>query len=361
MANENQRIEQAYVLAKERYGELGVDADRAIRQLAAIPISLHCWQGDDVGGFENTGDELGGGLAVTGNYPGKARTPDELRADFDMALSVIPGPSSLESARQLCRDRWAAGGAQRAGAGSFSGLDRLGPGAAARHGLQSDLFRPPQGRRRLHAGASGRGDPPVLDRPRHRLPPDRRGDRQGTADAVRHQRLDPGRLQGHAGRPTRSSARLPESWTPSSPSRSIPSTTWMPSRASCSASARRVTWSVRTSSTWATPSADQKLLCLDAGHFHPTEVISDKISSVLLYLDEILLHVSRGVRWDSDHVVTLTDELRAIAQEIVRDDHLAASPHRAGFLRRQHQSGGRLGDRHTLHDQGAADGAAGAD
>jgi L-rhamnose isomerase len=85
------QVNQAYRLAKERYAALGVDTDKALKQLAGIPVSIHCWQGDDVGGFENAGEALGGGLAVTGNYPGKARTPDELRADFEAALSVIPG------------------------------------------------------------------------------------------------------------------------------------------------------------------------------------------------------------------------------------------------------------------------------
>src|SRR6478672_12136680 len=83
--------ERAYAVARERYAALGVDADVAIQRLAGIAISLHCWQGDDVGGFENAGQELGGGLAVTGNYPGKARTADELRADAAKAFSLIPG------------------------------------------------------------------------------------------------------------------------------------------------------------------------------------------------------------------------------------------------------------------------------
>ena len=86
------QIEQAYRLAKERYAAVGVDTDQALKQLAGIPVSIHCWQGDDVGGFENAGQELGGGLAVTGNYPGKARTAQELRSDFEKALSVLPGP-----------------------------------------------------------------------------------------------------------------------------------------------------------------------------------------------------------------------------------------------------------------------------
>src|SRR5580658_6907543 len=85
------RVEQSYSLAKERYAALGVDTDKALKKLAAVPISLHCWQGDDVGGFENFGGELGGGLAVTGNYPGKARMPEELRGDAEQALALIPG------------------------------------------------------------------------------------------------------------------------------------------------------------------------------------------------------------------------------------------------------------------------------
>src|SRR5215831_1103398 len=83
--------ERAYALARERYAEIGVDTNAALAALAGIPVSLHCWQGDDVGGFEGNGEDIGGGLAVTGNYPGKARTPDELRHDADKALSLIPG------------------------------------------------------------------------------------------------------------------------------------------------------------------------------------------------------------------------------------------------------------------------------
>ena len=87
----SKNLERAYQLARERYAQLGVDTDKALDQLAALPISIHCWQGDDVGGFERAGQELGGGLAVTGNYPGKARTPEELRRDFEQAISLIPG------------------------------------------------------------------------------------------------------------------------------------------------------------------------------------------------------------------------------------------------------------------------------
>src|SRR5690242_504325 len=95
MPSKPNRTQSAFKLAKERYAELNVNVERALQNLADIPISLHCWQGDDVAGFENAGSALGGGLAVTGNYPGKARTPDELRADLEMALSLIPGKHRL--------------------------------------------------------------------------------------------------------------------------------------------------------------------------------------------------------------------------------------------------------------------------
>src|SRR3989337_3214851 len=95
MSTNETTVKSAYAAARERYAALGVDTDAALKRLAAIPISLHCWQGDDVGGFENAGEELGGGLAVTGNYPGKARTPVELRSDLNQALSLIPGSHRL--------------------------------------------------------------------------------------------------------------------------------------------------------------------------------------------------------------------------------------------------------------------------
>ncbi len=92
---QDEQIRQAYELARQRFAELGVSTEDALAKLADVPISLHCWQGDDVGGFESTGEEIGGGLAVTGNYPGKARTPDELRQDLEQAYSLIPGRHRL--------------------------------------------------------------------------------------------------------------------------------------------------------------------------------------------------------------------------------------------------------------------------
>ena len=178
------------------------DSDAA--PLAAVPISLHCWQGDDVEGFEKFGTGLGGGLAATGNYPGKAKTPDELRSDAALALSLIPGTHRFNL---------------HASYGEFGGKTRrsrrdrprtLSPAGStgrSRWASASTSTRPTsRTRRRRTASRSSHprhGDPPVLDRSRHRLPARRRGDGQGARQAVRHQPLDPRRHEGHADRSRR--------------------------------------------------------------------------------------------------------------------------------------------------------------
>ena len=324
MTSPGRNIERAFASAKDQYAEWGVDVDRPSTRLATIAISLHCWQGDDVGGFENTGQELGGGLAVTGRLSRQgSRTADELRSDLDKTLALLPGSHRLNlhasyaetGGHKVERDALEP---EHFRAGS------TGQVQAYRHGLQPDLFRSPPGSRRLHPGPS-----PIkavrqfwID---HGIACRRIGAAIGKAlrISVRDQRLDPRRLQGYAHRPQ----------GPAPASRRIArrdlrraarprGTSATPSRASCSDSARRATSSARTSFTSAMPCRARSSLCLDTGHYHPTELVSDKISAVLMYLDEILLHVSRGVRWDSDHVVVLSDELEAIAQELVRGDYL---------------------------------------
>ena len=324
MAIATRQVEHAFEAARERYAELGVDVERALERLARIPISLHCWQGDDVGGFEDTGEAIGGGLAVTGNYPGKARTADELRADLDKALSLIPGTPPAQPPRQLRRDRRQAGRARRARARALPRLDRLGQGQAdwgwTSTPPTSPTPRPPTACTLAHPDPGIREfwiDHGIACRQ------DRRGDRRGAGHALRHQRLDPRRLRRT--RPSIAGARA-SGW----PSRSTPSS---PSRSTRGYNLDAVEGKLfgLGSESYVVGSHEfylgyavtrKKLLCLDAGHFHPTEVISDKISAVLTCLDEILLHVSRGVRWDSDHVVTLPTSSQAIAQEIVRGDYL---------------------------------------
>jgi L-rhamnose isomerase len=314
--------DHAYELARERYLALGVDPDTALVRLAAIPISLHCWQGDDVGGFENTGEEIGGGLAVTGNYPGKARTPDELRADVKAALSLIPGRHRFNlhacyaetGGRKVERTdlvpehfaRWVDWAkANKVGLDfnptyfahpkAVSGFTLAHPDEAIRrfwvqHGIVC---------RRIGA-YFGRelGTPCVtnvwIPDGYKDLPVDRKAPRERLARSLDELFVEPLDLRYNR------DAVEPKLFGIGSESYVVGSHEFYLGYAA----------------------TRKKLLCLDAGHFHPTEGIADKISSCLMYLDELLLHVSRGVRWDSDHVVLLTDDLQAIAQEVVRGEFL---------------------------------------
>lgn len=322
MSSAQEKWNRAITLAREQYAEWGVDVDAALERLDSVAISLHCWQGDDVGGFENTGQAIGGGLAVTGNYPGKARTPDELRMDLEKALSLLPGSHRLNlhaiyaetGGRKVERDaleanhfeRWIDWARSRRIGMDFNPTYFAHPLAASGFTLaHADpsirQFWIDHGIACRHIGAAigkalgspcvtnvwipdGSKDTPIdRKRPRERL--------TAALDAIFAEPFDPkynrdaveGKLFGIGS----------ESYVVGSHEFYLG---YAVSR--------------------------QKLLCLDAGHYHPTEVVSDKISAVLMQLDEILLHVSRGVRWDSDHVVVLSDELEAIAQELVRGDYL---------------------------------------
>ncbi len=316
------QINDAYTLARERYAGLGVDTDRALATLSDISISLHCWQGDDVGGFEAPGGELTGGIAATGNYPGKARTADELRRDLDLTYGLIPGKHRLNlhaiyaetGGRKVERDALQpehfAGWADWAKANGH-GLDfnpTLFSHPMAATGMTLASYD--AGVRKFwvdHCIACrkigehfGRvlGDPCVtniwIPDGSKDIPVDRKTPREllkGSLDAILAEKVDrrfnldavEGKLFGLGA----------ESYTVGSAEFYL---------------GYAVT--------------NKVLLCLDSGHFHPTETISDKISAALVYLDEILLHVSRGVRWDSDHVVILSDDLQAIMQEVVRGDYV---------------------------------------
>ena len=168
-------VEKSYALAKERYAELGVDADAAMNRLQDVAISMHCWQGDDVGGFESAGGLSGGGIMATGNYPGRARNADELRADAAKALSLIPGKHRFSLHAIYLEHGGKQGRAERGSPGAFPALDGLGGRVGHRPGLQPHVLLASEGGRRLHAGPSRRGHPPLLGRARHRLPQDRRG------------------------------------------------------------------------------------------------------------------------------------------------------------------------------------------
>lgn len=311
------RIEKAHQLATQRYAELGVDTEKARQQLARIAISVHCWQGDDVGGFENAGQALGDGLAVTGNYPGKARTADELRQDFEMAIGLVPGRHRFNlhasyaemGSRRVDRDalsveqfkNWIAWAKARKFGLDFNqtyfshprverGCTLTSPDKGVRrfwieHGIRCREIGAAMGKALGSPCLTNLWIPDGMKD----TPADRRGPRErllASLDAIFEKKLD--RKHNVDAVEPKLFGIGAESFTPGSHEFYL-----------------------------GYAATRQVLLTLDAGHYHPTEGIADKISSVLCYLPEIALHVSRGVRWDSDHVVTLTDDLEAIAQEIV--------------------------------------------
>jgi L-rhamnose isomerase len=309
-------IETAYQLAKDRFAQQGIDTDAVLTVLDAIPISIQCWQGDDVLGFENSGGKLTGGIQTSGNYPGRARNAQELRADLEQALALIPGKKRvnlhaiyLEAEQAVERDAIQPAHFQRwvewAQANDLSldfnptcfshpksaqNLTLSHPDAAIRqfwidHCIASRKISEHFGRELNSPAIMNLWIPDgYKDQPIDRMAPRQRlmaalDEILGSAQGAHHKVAVEGKLFGIGA----------ESYT------------------------------VGSNEFYMAYAATRKtLLCLDAGHFHPTENVADKISTALCYLDEILLHVSRPVRWDSDHVVLLDDPTIAIAQEIVR-------------------------------------------
>ena len=192
------RIVEGYEYAKEVYGELGVDVDAAVALADGIPISLHSWQGDDLIGFDGAG-ELTGGIAATGNYPGRARSAVELRADLEKAMSLIPGEKTGQPSLLPRRDRRDAGRPRRLYRGTFPGLARLGEDPEARPGFQPDLLLPSEDGRQLLPDQPGQGHEELLDRARPALPRDRRGVRKGPGKPLHREFLDARRIQGCPG------------------------------------------------------------------------------------------------------------------------------------------------------------------
>jgi L-rhamnose isomerase len=322
MTSSESQIQSAYGLAKERYAVLGVDTEKALAALEKVSISLHCWQGDDVGGFENPGGELTGGIAATGNYPGKARTADELRRDLDVVYNLIPGTHRLNLHAIYAET----GGkkVERTNLRPEHFSTWLDWAKANQHGLDFNptCFSHPKaadGFTLSHRDAAIRqfwiehciasrkigeyfgrelGTPAVtniwIPDGFKDTPVDRQSPRKllcDSLDAILAEKIDP-RYNLDSVEPKLFGI----------------------------GSESYVTGSMEFYTAYAV--SRKVLLTLDAGHFHPTETIADKISSLLIYLDQLLLHVSRGVRWDSDHVVTFNDDLQAIAQEVVRNDAL---------------------------------------
>ncbi len=322
MPDRDTAVERAYALARDRYAELGVDTEAALARLAAVPLSLHCWQGDDVGGFENAGAELGGGLAVTGSYPGKATDPDELRADLDKALALIPGRHRLN-----LHASYAETGGRKVGRDELAPEHFAGWLAWARERRLGLDFNPTFFAHPLAAGGFTLAHPDEAVR------------RFWVAHGIACRRIG-AHFGRELGTPCVTNVWIPDGYKDTPADRKAPRERLRRSLDEVFAEAidpRHNLDAVEPklfglgSESYVVGSHEfylgyaitrRKLLCLDAGHFHPTESIADKISAVLTWTEGLLLHVSRGVRWDSDHVVTLTDELRAMMEEVVRGDYL---------------------------------------
>jgi L-rhamnose isomerase len=316
-------MEQSYQSAREQYAAYGVDTEAALAALAAIPLSIHCWQGDDVGGFEKPEAVLtGGGIQVTGNYPGKARTPAELRADMAKALSLIPGRHRVNL---------------HASYGEFGGKnvdrDQVEPAHfqgwvswAREHGLgldfNSTFFSHPKAN---EGWTLSHRDPAI---------------RAFWVEHAKRCRAITAFMGREVGSPCIHNLWIPDGC------KDTPADRWTPRRLlresldevySTSYPAAEMKDAVESklfgigSESYVVGNhefylayaiANAKIVCLDMGHFHPTESIADKISAVLQFADELLLHLSRGVRWDSDHVTIMSDEVRAVMDEIVRGQAL---------------------------------------
>lgn len=317
----------AYTLAQEQYASLGVDTDRALATLLSIPISLHCWQGDDVGGFERANATLtGGGIQATGNYPGKARTIDELRRDLEVAFRLIPGKHRLNlhacyadlQGRKIERNAYTAAEFQSwidwARARDL-GMD-FNPSFFA-HPLADNGF--------------------TLSSADH-------GVRQFWIEHGIACRKIGAEIGRQLGTPCVTNVWIPDGFKDLPADRLSPRLRLESALDSVFAEAIAPNYNLDAvesklfgigSESYVVGSHEfylgyaikrQKLYCLDAGHFHPTEQLQDKISSILMFVPELLLHVSRGVRWDSDHVVLFDDSTRGMMEEVVR----------GGFLPRTH-------------------------
>ena len=310
-----------YELAKERYAAIGVDTEAAIRRLADVRISMHCWQGDDVRGFENAG-ALTGGIQATGNYPGAARTPEELMQDLDKAFSLIPGK-------------------HRVNVHAFYGIYPDGK-PVDRDKILPEHFKPWVD----YAKARGLGldfNPTYFSHPLAEGGTLTNPNEEIRAFWIRHGiaciRVAE-YFANETGTPCLMNIWIPDGY------KNIPADRLSP-RKRFQASLDEIlsvpydkskvfvcleskvfgigieSYTVGSAEFCMNYVASKGITPLmDNGHYHPTEVVSDKISSMLLFNDRIALHVTRGVRWDSDHVVILDDETKEIAKEIVRNGAL---------------------------------------
>ncbi|MGC9353681.1 MAG: L-rhamnose isomerase [Mariniphaga sp.] len=315
------RIEKTFQLAKEQYAEMGVDVEKAVEKMNEVVISLHCWQTDDVGGFETPDATLsGGGIQSTGNYPGKARTIAQMRADLEKVMQLLPGKQRLNlhasygefGGKRIDRDAigvenfqgWIDWAKQQKIGLDFNGTFFSHPKADSGFTLSSKdegirQFWVEHMKRCREIGAEmGKqlGTPCVhntwIPDGSKDVPVDRNGYR-----SLLKKSLDEG-FAKEISREYLKDAVESKLFGIGAESMTVGSHDFY------------LGYAIK----------NNKLICLDNGHFHPTEQVGDKISSCLQFVDEVLLHVTRPVRWDSDHVVTLNEEVQLIASEVARNN-----------------------------------------
>ncbi|MDF2725554.1 MAG: rhaA [Paenibacillus sp.] len=314
-------LERSYEEAKQLYAKHGIDVDQVLEALAKIKISMHCWQGDDVRGFLNRDQDLTGGISVTGNYPGAARTPAELRADLEKAFSLIPGKHKL-SLHAIYADTE-----------EKVELDRIEPKHfatwvewAKEQGLGLDFNPTCFSHEKSSDGFTlSHADPEI---------------RQFWIDHCKASRKIGAYFGEQLGQTCVTNVWIPDGFKDAPTDRLAPRARLKSALDEVFAEELNPAHNLDAvesklfglgSEAYVVGSHEfymgyglqnNKLICLDAGHFHPTETISSKLSALSLFVDGILLHVSRPMRWDSDHVVTFDDELQEIAKELVTGDLL---------------------------------------
>ncbi|MHC4873774.1 MAG: L-rhamnose isomerase [Planctomycetota bacterium] len=317
--------ETAYNIAKEEYAAFGSDTEKAIETVLATQVSMHCWQADDLGGYEVTGGTLdGGGIQVTGNYPGKARNLAEMRTDLEKAFSLIPGKQRLSLHAIYGEFEGKVVDRNEIEFKHFKGWSDWANDKEIKLDFNASLFSHPKAEDGFTLSSKDKGvrDFWIEHAKRARQISAEFGKAQNSPcvhnlwipDGYKDTPVD---TLGHRKILVNS---LDEIFT-----EKFDTKTEMKDAVECKlfgiGSESYVVGSHEFYLGYAVK--NNKMACLDTGHFHPTETIADKISSVLLFTDEVLLHLSRGVRWDSDHATTLSDDLVAILREAVLGDLLS--------------------------------------
>lgn len=316
-------IEKSYQIAKEQYAAIGVNTDKVLTDLNSINISLHCWQTDDVGGFEKAGAVLGGGgIQATGNFPGKAKTIEQMRADLDKVMSLIPGKQRLNlhaiygefGGKIVDRDKIEA--KHFKGWIDWAKKRKIGIDfncTCFSHPYADDGFTLSSKNEKIRKFW-------VEHVKRCRAIASEMGKQLGTP-SIHNIWIPDGSKDTPVDRNTlrkKLKKSLDEIFVVEYPKKYLKDS--IESKLFGIGSESMVVGSHDFYLGYAVK--NNTMITLDNGHFHPTEQVGDKISSILQFVDELLLHLTRGVRWDSDHVVTFNDEIILIAQEIIRANAL---------------------------------------